>query len=129
MGYFQNPQDDDRMLRNTREAINTNGMLVIDYMNSVKVIEQMVTHETITKEGILFDVSRAVVNGYAEKTIVFSDQGSEHHFQEHVRLLQLNDLERMLSKVGFSILDTFGDYQLNDFDPDTSDRLIVLARQ
>jgi len=46
---------------------------------------------------------------------------------ERVRLLTLLDFETMLSKAGMRIENTFGGYDLQGFDAQTSPRLIVLA--
>ena len=50
-------------------------------------------------------------------------------FQERVRLLTPDILCGYLQDLGLIIESRYGDYALNEFQPETSDRLILVARK
>ena len=66
--------------------------------------------------------------GYIKK-INFEDQHKVYNFEERVQAFNFGDFERMLSKAGMRIENTFGNYSLDDFDHSTSDRLILICKK
>ena len=52
-----------------------------------------------------------------------------NNYIEKVHLLELEDFISFCAYAGLKIINTFGDYQLNKFDPDNSDRLILIAEK
>jgi hypothetical protein len=79
-------------------------------------------------DGILFSITRRYDGQHIYKDIRFEDKGISHHYTERVQALKQEDFLRFLAK-DFEILSTFGNFQLDAFDPKKSDRLILLARR
>jgi hypothetical protein len=50
-------------------------------------------------------------------------------FEERVRKYNLQDFTVFMQKAGLQIRTTFGDYQLNVFEPERSDRLVLVAQK
>jgi hypothetical protein len=48
---------------------------------------------------------------------------------ERVQLLKQQDFQELLDSVNFEILNTFGNFELQNFDSLSSDRLIIIARK
>jgi hypothetical protein len=109
--------------------LNDAGILVIDFMNASKVIENLVTEEVKSLDGIDFRISRSYDGTFIIKDIEFEDQGVAHRYQERVQALRLDDFRRLLNLAGFESQQFFGDYGLCPFNETTSDRLIILARK
>ena len=63
------------------------------------------------------------------KKIQFSDKGKEYHFQEKVKALTIADFEKYFAANKLKILHLRGNYELDEFDEKTSDRLIVIAQK
>ncbi|PCJ84325.1 MAG: SAM-dependent methyltransferase, partial [Flavobacteriales bacterium] len=63
------------------------------------------------------------------KKIAFSDKGKEFNYEEKVKALALRDFEKYFINAGLVIKSVFGNYDLNPFDEDDSDRLILLAKK
>ena len=74
-------------------------------------------------------IKKEVVNGRIIKTIVFEDQGTSYFFQEKVQALDLDDFRELLSHANFEIKQLAGNYQLDAFDKEQSDRLILICEK
>lgn len=126
-GYFQSDEDHILVLKNMKEGLRKNGVLVLDFMNAIKVEETLVKKEVKKVEGINFNIQREIVDGYILKHISFSDKGRDFNFTEKVQYLDLPKFQYYFSKVGLQLKHTFGNYQLEEFNKHTSDRLILVA--
>lgn len=128
-GYFEDDKEDIKVLQSVYDGLQKGGTLVLDFMNVQKVIANLVPSEEKTLDGITFFISREVKNGFIVKNIKFEDAGESYHFQERVKVLDIQKFEQYLQKVGFVIQEVFGDYELNSFDSDASNRLILIANK
>jgi 2-polyprenyl-3-methyl-5-hydroxy-6-metoxy-1,4-benzoquinol methylase len=128
-GYFNHSSENLDVLNGVHHVLQPNGILVIDFLNATKVIQNLVPEEIQTIDGIQFVINRFVENNTVVKTISVTDNEQEHHFQERVSMFELSDFEDMLSQTGFKLLNHFGDYQLNQFKANASDRLIIIAQK
>jgi hypothetical protein len=63
------------------------------------------------------------------KQVDFVKDGQAYHFQERVRLFDLNDFRMMFEQSGLQLKAVFGSYQLEAFDPQSSQRLILIAEK
>ena len=125
-GFFEDDNEDIKVLQNIKNGLNKNGIAIIDFMNAKKVIKQLVPEEIQQIDGITFNIKRYLKNGFIIKEINFNADGEHHTFFEKVKCLDLTKINLYLDSVGFKIKHTFGNYQLNVFNEDTSDRLILV---
>jgi SAM-dependent methyltransferase len=125
-GFFEDDQEDIAILKNIKNGLLPNGIAVIDFMNAEKVTENLVPNEVQTIDGITFYISRYIEKGFIVKEIRFEADGEQHIFFEKVKSLNLEKINSYINSVGFKIKHIFGNYQLADFDPKNSDRLILV---
>jgi SAM-dependent methyltransferase len=128
-GYFDETTDNEKVLRATHEMLNENGILVIDFMNAKKVADHLVESEVKTIDNLNFHINRRFDGKHIFKQITFQDHGEEFNYTERVQALRYSDFESMLNSNGFKILRIFGDFDLNEFQENTSDRLILIAQK
>ncbi|MCO4813386.1 MAG: class I SAM-dependent methyltransferase [Flavobacteriales bacterium] len=128
-GYFDDNSENLRMLESIHNMLEENGLLVIDFMNANKVIENIVEEEVKIVEQVHFNISRNYDGNHIFKTISFCAEGRNQKHTERVQAIKFNDFESLLSLSKFEILRTFGDFDLNDFSEETSDRLIIIAQK
>ncbi|MFV8839383.1 SAM-dependent methyltransferase [Salinimicrobium soli] len=126
IGYFEEEEDNLRTIMSIKEELKPEGFGVIDFMNVKKVIKDLIPEEVKTVKGIEFDISRSVKDGYIVKDIRFEDEGEEHLFTEKVKALTLEGFQEYFEKAGIELLHIFGNYELQDFNEQTSDRLILI---
>lgn len=129
IGYFDRPQDTYKVFQNVAQALKPDGCFVLDFFNCKKVTDCLIPHEIKTIEGIRFEIFKKVEDGKIVKRIEFDDKGETYFFEEKVALLNKENFTDMAVKAGLSLQNAFGDYHLNSFDADTSERLILIFKK
>lgn len=128
-GYFDSQLENETVLRAVHQMLRPDGILIIDFMNASKVVQNLEGSKQIIRGEITFDISKKFEGGHIYKDIRFEDQGTDYHFSERVQAITLDQFQSLLRTTGFEILSTFGDFELNSFDEDHSDRLILVAKK
>jgi len=128
-GYFDSDEDNLLVLQSIHKMLIENGTLVIDFMNAHKVVKNLVEHEQKNCGKYQFEISRYYDGKHIFKEIKLIDQGESHFFQERVQALDLAQFKILLEQAGFELEQNWGSYQLEKFDLNHSDRLILIARK
>ena len=128
-GYFEKEEDDISAIKAMSENLKKDGILIIDFLNSKKVIDNLVQTETKEMDGVTFNLKRFVKDKFICKNIQFTDNGSHFEFTEKVKALKLSDFTKLLNFANLKTTDVLGDYNLNKFNPEDSDRLIIIAKK
>ena len=128
-GYFEKDSDEQKAINAMASNLKKEGTLVVDFMNAKNVITNLVASEQKIIDGITFDISRKVVNQHIIKDIHITDSKTEHHFQEKVKALALANFSDFITNAGLKIIDIFGNYKLEEFNTQTSDRLILICKK
>lgn len=128
-GYFDGHDDNLKVLRAIYKILDQDGILVIDFMNVKKVIERLVADEIRTEDGIHFHIQRRFDGEHIFKNIQFEDQGKHFNFTERVQALLYSDFISLLEQAEFEIIRTFGNFDLDPFEEDTSQRLILVCKR
>jgi 2-polyprenyl-3-methyl-5-hydroxy-6-metoxy-1,4-benzoquinol methylase len=128
-GYFDDDNDNLLAINAIAESLKPNGKLVLDFMNATKIVKDLVKSELKIIEGITFNITKSIVNGFIVKQIDFVDKGNSYSFQERVKIITQDDFIRYFKSANLKIEATFGDYTLNPFDENTSERLIIIAKK
>jgi SAM-dependent methyltransferase len=127
-GYFEQDDDNQRVLRAFRNQLRPGGVGVIDFLNTPWVAKNLVPDETVVKEGISFDIKRHIDKRWITKEISFETDQTKYQFKEQVRALKLEDFENWFENVGLKIKVIYGDYRLSDYNPLSSNRLIMIVQ-
>lgn len=128
-GYFETDRDHLLTLKNVQNNLKPGGLFLLDYFNSLWIRNNLVKSDAVTVDGIEFRMKRIIRGGYVSKKVEFSADGKQFHFHERVRLFTLADFESLFTEAGLEIRHTYGDYDLGNFDADTSKRLIIIAKK
>ncbi|WP_299361673.1 methyltransferase domain-containing protein [Winogradskyella sp.] len=127
-GYFDDDTCNLKTIASIKAELNEFGFGVIDFMNVNYVINNLVAEDIKTVEGIDFHQKRSVNDGYIVKDISFSIDGQHFEFQERVKALTLEDFKDLFRKTEVHLLDVFGDYKLQKYHPETSERLVMIFK-
>ena len=129
IGYFEKDNDTVKVFKNVFQSLKPGGRFVIDFFNADSVLKKMMAVEEKTIEGITFKISKRTEDKKIIKRIDFSDKGKNYFFEEQVSLYNEADFENFGKKAGFKTETVFGDYNLNSFTKEDSERLIIIFKK
>ena len=127
-GYFDDESCNLNTIKAIKSELNEFGFGVIDFMNTNYVTSNLVAQDVKSVDGIDFYQKRRAENGFIMKDISFEIDGEKFNFQECVRAFILEDFENLFEKAGVHLLDVFGDYNLNKYLSESSERLIMIFK-
>lgn len=127
-GYFRNKGENTSVLKGLSEHLKEDGRIVLDYLNVKQVLKQLPCKENILRGDIDFRTQKQLIDEFIVKDIEFHADGIDYHFREYVKWIDISQFKRYFESLGMKISETFGDYQLNPFDEDSSERLIMIAQ-
>jgi len=126
-GYFDTDHQHQLAIDSAAQSLKKGGLFIIDFMNVVKVIDQLESTSEIKRENIRFTIKKEIINGFIIKRISFEDKGVPFEFTEHVEVIYLRDFERYFEHAGLKMIHLFGNYNLDQFNEKESDRMILVA--
>lgn len=128
-GYFEKREDDLHVFDAVQKSLKPNGLFVFDYLNSEYVKGIIKAHDMTTMDGVTFNITKTIENNTIIKSINFTDKGQVFNFEERVKLFDKAYFEGLAKECNLTILNTFGNYQLQEFDVNTSPRLILVLQK
>ena len=90
--------------------------------------KNLVTKETKYIEGLKFNIERYSDDKYINKKITVDDKNSNVYY-EKVMKIDVDNFNSYCSKNNLKISKIYGNYNLDEFDIDTSERLIMIIKK
>lgn len=130
-GYFPEPADDERVLREIRRVLAPGGLYALDFLNAEHVRRTLRARDEVELAGRRVVQTRTLVEGGAvvEKRIEIFDPGRRvpRVFYERVRLYGAGRLSEMMVAAGIQPVRLFGDYDGGPLAP-AAPRAILIGR-
>ncbi len=129
-GYLNTDEENTGILSNMCRSVQPGGLLIIDYLNAGLVAENLVAEEKKSVNGFKVEIKRHIENNTVIKRMTFhKDNARPQTFTEQVKLYDRPWFESELKSRGLLCESFFGDYDGRTHHPETSPRLIILARR
>ncbi len=128
-GYFRSERENLKAIQMFSKSLKPKGKLILDFINTGILHNQLEQEELKIVDGIEFHIQRKIENKTLLKEIRFQDCGESHRYREEVKALRLEDFKKYFKLKNLSILELFGDYMLNPYNPEQSERLIIIAEK
>ena len=128
-GYFSPDYENQQVIEAAAADLQPGGLLLIDFMNTPLVLNNLSAGDSKEAGGILFRITRRLEADTLIKTISFTAEGRDYCFEERVKALTLPDFERYFNAAGLHLTALAGNYNLSPYLPETSPRLIMQARK
>jgi SAM-dependent methyltransferase len=124
-GYFAGDEEHADALGQMLATVRPGGWFVIDFLNAEHVRASLIPRETARYGGVEVQIQREITadRRFVRKSIQVADG---RRFEERVRLLGAEDLERMITAHGARLVERFGDYAGGPLPGGT--RTILVAR-
>ena len=129
-GYFS-AEENDRVIQNMVNSVRGNGFVMIDYMNVTHSVKGLIPEEEKEIDGIVYKIKRYTDEDYIYKQIEIDNvqAGRPYVYTEKVMKLNQKDFHAMFERNGLKPVNVYGDYKLNEYQVETSPRLILLAQK
>ena len=128
-GYFENDQMHQQAIDKMAEAVVPGGRLVLDYMNSEKIAANLVPANDVQTDLAHYSITRTIEQDTIVKRIRVHKDCEIQHFEERVRAFTPTEMTRFMEHAGLEVLHIKGDYDLSDFEPQQSNRMIIIAKK
>ena len=135
LGYFEERQEELEVLREICRVLTPGGFFVLDHVNSNWVKSSFEPH-TVRRSGeLLIEETRKILSDgrLVEKhTVIRSAKAPSavlRDYTERLALFAKTELEGMLGKIGYEILDFYGSYDGAPYAEESSPRLVILSRK
>jgi len=128
-GYFDDPADDGRVIRETARVLAPGGAFLSDVFNAARVLATLVSREEKTVAGERVSIHRRfdAPTRRVEKEITMGTGPGARTFRERVRVYLRDELEALHRDARLDVTAAFGDFDGSPYDPRRSPRLILLA--
>ena len=128
-GYFDTKEENESVVNAAAEGLVKGGKLLIDFLNPYTVVHKLAPEEIKEIDGIEFHISKKIDNGFIIKDIKFVDQERKYHFYEKVKAIRRMEFLEYFENTGLEVMDIFGDYNLNPYVAEKSERMIFLLKK
>ena len=128
-GYFDTDDDHIKTLVNVQSGLKPGGLFLLDYFNSEWVRQNLTRYEVKSFEGIDFHIRKTIRGPRVYKRVEFTTGGRKFLFRERVHLFRLEDFQQLFETAGLKLRETYGNYDLEPFLPERSERLILIAEK
>lgn len=129
LGYFSEYNDNQKVFQNADEALKSGGFFLIDFFNAKKVSKHFKDRYEEKRGEVCFQISKKISDKRVIKHIEFNCGKKEYYFEELVSLLELKDFESFSRNTNLKLQDVFGNYSLEPFSENVSDRLIMVFKK
>jgi len=128
-GYFKTRREHDNTIRMIAQSLKSNGCFVLDYLNVRYAEDHMVNQVEKELDDTHYHITKWQDKAHFYKKIHIEDKTLQQPLEyiETVAKFSLGDFKRMFACHGLHIKEVFGDYNLGEYDPIKSPRMIVVA--
>ncbi|MBX2903893.1 MAG: class I SAM-dependent methyltransferase [Chitinophagales bacterium] len=125
-GYLPSDEDNLVALKAIASNLKPQGVLILDYMNAEWVVKQLKPREILQRGDTQFHIQKKVQDGFILKKIQFVNaEGSNDEYEEKLRIIHLQTFRELCSSANLEIKNIWGDYELGNFNPGASPRIIL----
>jgi SAM-dependent methyltransferase len=128
-GYFDDDEDNFRVILKAYDLLTDGGYFVIDYFNKNYLLKNLIPTSVFSENGLRITQNRLIEANRVRKNISIESNGSTQEFYESVRLYSYEEMITYIKKAGFNIFNEFGGYNGNYFNKESSPRLIIIAKK
>jgi SAM-dependent methyltransferase len=129
-GYFEEDEEQLKVLKQIRQVLKPGGRFIIDYMNASYTVNHLVPlSERKVEENTILE-TRQIQDGFVSKEIIV--QGPDEptrRYSERVKLYNLDKLTDLLFDAGLAIDDVYGNYDEGVYDDRLSPRMIMVGHR
>ena len=125
-GYYEKDADNLSVIKSIKSNLETDGQAVIDFFNIDYILDNLVEKEEKNIDKTKFIIHRYLENDLLVKDISILLNNKSYKFQEKVKTYRMDDFLAMFKNCNLKLKEIYGDYKLNSFNKNSSNRLIMV---
>ena len=125
-GYYEKDADNLSVIKSIKSNLETDGQAVIDFFNIDYILDNLVEKEEKNIDKTKFIINRYLENDLLVKDISILFNNKSYKFQEKVKAYRMDDFLAMFKSCNLKLQEIYGDYKLNSFNKNSSNRLIMV---
>ena len=133
-GYFEEEEENFRVLKSVSEALRPGGLFVCQLVNRDYLVRRFAAQEVHRRGGLIILEERefdAIVNRVLTRTTVFSGadrRADRREYASSIRVYTVTELDLLLAAAGMTIREVHGGLDFRPYDWDTNQLVIVAER-
>ncbi len=129
-GYFDNIEDDVKVLRNIHTSLRSNGKFVIEILGKEVIASTFQQEERQEFEGYKVIPTSQVINDWSSILVkrLISKDGVEREILATHRLYSATEMKQKLKEVGFMNLKVHGNFAGAPYDSDAKSMIIIAEK-
>ncbi len=128
-GYFENDEENLEFIRTSFNLLKIKGYFVLDFFNERFVRNNLVRYSEKKVDKLRIEERRKIESNSVVKTITIDNGKDKRTYFEKVKLYGKDFIVKQMGLIGYKIVDIFGNYEGGEFDPELSERLIIIGRK
>ncbi len=125
-GYYEKDAENLSVIKSIKSNLETDGQAVIDFFNIDYILDNLVEKEEKNIDKTKFIINRYLENDLLVKDISILLNNKSYKFQEKVKAYRMDDFLAMFKNCNLKLKEIYGDYKLNSFNKNSSNRLIMV---
>ncbi len=129
-GYFENPEENQRVLVNIYRSLKQDGSLLIEMMGKEVLARIFRERDWYEEEGVLYLEERKISRNWSriENRWILLRGQERHEFEFSIWIYSAAELTALLHESGFEAVEIYGDLTGAPYDH-TARRLVAVARR
>lgn len=124
-GYFETDDENFKFFVKIKDYLKHRGVIVFDYFNTDYLKKNLVQNSCKVIDDIKITETRNISSGRVNKIITLNNGIEEKSYVESVKLYSYFQLMENFEKLGYRIINKYGNYNGENFNIEKSERLIL----
>jgi 2-polyprenyl-3-methyl-5-hydroxy-6-metoxy-1,4-benzoquinol methylase len=129
IGYFEDDEENYAVIKKAYNMLNESGYFILDYFNKDFLMKNLIPTSVLSLNGLRIVQNRSIKGKRVVKKIIIEKNGLIEEFYESVRLYSHDEMWNIINETGFTVIKIFGDFNGNEYEKETSPRLIFFAKK
>jgi len=128
-GYFESDDENDEVIKIASQHLVDNGYFVMDFFNIIYLKNNLIPISYDKIEDGIIKQERAMEGNRIVKKIIITRRAVEKRYFESVRTFTKGELAFLFEDNGLKVQSIYGDYLGNNFEEESSPRIIIIAKK
>ena len=130
-GFFEDDSENLEVIRQISKALKPAARLVLVVVNGQRILNNFRAVDKEEKEDLTIEINRELLTPRRamREVLRFRDGESVMTYERYQRLYSVEELSELASKTGFRILDIYGNLTGSHYDPESSEKIVLVAER